>query len=97
MAAFVITTMTIGIFGLMVATAIMRGYVLSILWGWFVVPIFGVPQIGIAQAIGVAMVVSLMTHQYVPQKEKDRWMPVITALLTPVFALAIGWIVKQWL
>jgi hypothetical protein len=97
MAAFAITFMCVGIFTLMVSAAILRGWALSILWGWFAVPIFGLPALGVAQAIGIAMTVGLMTHQYIPAKDKDKWMPVVTMILTPFIALGIGWIVRRWL
>ena len=40
----------IGIGALLVPLAILRGWVLSILWGWFMVPVFGLPALGIAQS-----------------------------------------------
>lgn len=97
MAAFMITFMSVGIFTLMSAVVILRGYVLSILWGWIIVPIFGLPAIGVAQAIGISIVVGLMTHQYVPSKDKEVWMPIITSILTLVFALIMGSVVRLWL
>jgi hypothetical protein len=32
--------------------AVFNGYALSILWGWFVVPTFGVPALTVVQAHG---------------------------------------------
>jgi len=89
--------MAIGIFGLMIAAVLLRGWALSILWGWFAVPIFGLPPLGIAQAIAVALIVSFMTHQYVPSKEKDNWGPALFPIMMPLFALGIGWTVRRWL
>src|ERR1043166_870563 len=97
MAAFVMVFMSIGIVAAMIGVMILRGGVLSILWAWFAVPIFGLPAIGIAQALGISITISLLTHQYVPPKDKDNWTPVVTAFLTPLFALRIGWIVKGYL
>lgn len=95
--AALITFMAAGIFGLMITASIARGWAFSVLWGWFVVPIFGLPEIGIAQAIGIAITLSLITHQYVPSKEKDTWMPILTALLSPPLAVLIGLVVRRWL
>lgn len=33
------------------------GFTLSVLWGWFVVPMFGLPALSVAQAYGIALVV----------------------------------------
>lgn len=94
--ALAVIFMMVGVFGLTICTAIWRGWVLSILWGWFAVPIFGLPPLGIAQAIAVAMIVSFMTHQYIPSKEGDTWMPIFTMILTPLFALLVGWVVRRY-
>ncbi len=38
----------------------LRGYILSIMWGWFVVTKFtGVPHLGVLEAIGLSFVVGL--------------------------------------
>ncbi|HEX5446798.1 MAG TPA: hypothetical protein VFW87_23470, partial [Pirellulales bacterium] len=46
-------------FALMPVTAILRGWVLSILWAWFIASQFGLPTLGIAQAIGIALTVGM--------------------------------------
>ena len=33
------------------------GFTLSVLWGWFVVPMFGLPTLSLAQAYGITLVV----------------------------------------
>lgn len=50
--------------GLSALSVIGGGYVLTVLWAWFVVPTFALPQITLAAAIGLAIVVGYMTHQY---------------------------------
>lgn len=37
---------------------VLEGVVLSQLWGWFFVPLFGGPYLGVAQAIGLTFLVS---------------------------------------
>jgi len=97
MVAFLVASVVLGVVAMILVATLLRGWALSVLWGWFVVPIFGVPALGIAQAIAVAMVVSMLTHQYVPSKEKDTWGPWAQIFLAPLFAVGIGWIVKQYI
>lgn len=78
---------------------IWRGYVLSILWAWFVVP-FGLPPLGIAGAIGLSYVVSLMSGvAYIdPLNDDDEPLERLLkaagmAFFVPALGLLLGWIV----
>ena len=86
---------------LIVVGSIMNGWVLSIMWGWFVVPLFGVPVLKVAPAIGVALVAKMLTHQSSSKsnEKKDTSETVgelIAAFLSPMVTLLIGWIVLQF-
>lgn len=88
------------LFGIGAIGVVWSGFVLSILWGWFAVPIFGLPPIGLAGAIGVATVVGLLTHQYVntssdQDKTKAAWNAVGYMAIRPLFALITGFVVKS--
>ncbi len=81
------------------------GYVLSILWGWFLVPVFAVPVLSVPAAIGVALVVSYLTHQFFEscvenEGRKDFtkriWHHVGFLLFKPAIALLMGWIVMKF-
>ncbi|HEX8310321.1 MAG TPA: hypothetical protein VF614_03315 [Chthoniobacteraceae bacterium] len=93
-------------FGAICAIALLslwRGYVLSILWGWFIVTTFGAKPLGIAEALGLLCVVSFLTAQYQPtlksdQSESGKLLRVISFGFTlPAIALAIGAVVRCWL
>jgi hypothetical protein len=86
-----------GVVALMIVASMLRGWALSTLWAWFAVPIFGLPPLGIAQAIGISLTLGMITHQYVPTKEKDTAGPILFSLLMPLLAVGIGWIVRRWL
>lgn len=94
---FVYTVAFTGVVGIMVVAAILRGWALSILWGWFAMPVFGLPALGIAQAMGVALTIGILTHQYVPNKDKETWQPFATMLCAPFLGLLIGWIIKGYM
>ncbi len=78
------------------------GWVLSILWGWFVSPIFNLPTLSLIEAIGISLVVGY-TKSKVPQhddnrKASDKLIESITNMLvTPLFHVGIGWIILQFM
>ena len=85
-----------------VAGMIWRGYVLSILWGWFIVPFVGLPEMNIPTAIGVAALVGLTVMAQSPQSDSkeagERIVHgVLLIALAPTLALLLGWIVKGFL
>ena len=93
---------TVAFVTLMVLSSIFNGYALSVLWGWFVVPIFGAPRLSIVPAIGIAMVVGYLTHQIETRRDEEgfgRQMAKSTALaiLKPAFTLFFGWIVHLFM
>lgn len=55
-------TMVAAMLGLAALYAIWGGYVLTCLWGWFVVPTFALPPLTLAQAIGVSLIVGYLTN-----------------------------------
>ena len=76
--------------------AVLRGWVLSILWGWFLVPV-GVRPIGIAHAIGVSILISMLTHQHQSTKATTETMikGVLIGLIGPLIALGMA-AVAHW-
>lgn len=78
---------------LMVATAV-RGFVLSELWGWFVVPL-GVGELGVAHAIGFALVVGYLTYQPDAKSESEVegtfGVRLVTSLLNVIIPGAMVW------
>lgn len=94
----------VGVVTLMVVGAVLNGYALSVLWGWFVVPTFGAPPLLIVPAIGISLVVSYLTHQMPNSKdEDDRAFGQMVAHRTgitigkPLFALFFGWIIHLFM
>jgi len=74
------------------------GWVLSVLWRWFAVPIFHLPSITISTAIGIALICGLLTHQYqVDPKETASGQKLIRFLapfIGGTIALIVGYIVR---
>lgn len=84
---------------LVVISSILRGYVLSVLWGWFVVPTFGLPALSIPIAIGISMILAFTTHQISVKKEEDKSVGTqfSNIILHPLLVLGIGWIVTLFI
>lgn len=59
------------------------GFVLSVLWGWFVVPVFHLPALTIPVAIGLGLIVGLLT-QKIPTDEELKASSIINVFLYPL-------------
>ena len=71
-----------------------HGFVLSTLWGWFMVPTFGLPALSILTAIGVRMTVGMMTpYSSAKPKDSTSW-TVAMAFYIPTIALSVGYVVR---
>ena len=96
-------TAILGVFAIAALGAIWSGFALSILWGWFIVPAFGISPLSIPSAIGISTVLDYVTHQYQKKNSSDveGWAgtgdAILHMMLKPAVALLIGWVVKQWL
>jgi len=95
---------TVAVIGLAALSAILSGYVLSILWGWFFVPVFQAPLLNIPSAIGLALIVVYLTHQDNSDLSDDRkefsdvlLQGCIKATIKPATTLFIGWVVAFWM
>ncbi len=101
MQVLAITALAVGGVLLMMAMvalfAVYRGWVFAILWGWFAVPLFGLPALSIPAAIGIAMVVSMLTMRSSDPAKENQWATFTAQALAPLFALLIGWIAKQYM
>ena len=81
---------------LIAAIYVWSGYVLSVMWGWFIVPTFGLPALSIPTAIGVAMVAGMLAKQYIPNKD-DGWKSLSRPFIGPAVTFLAGWIVTRFL
>ncbi len=85
---------------LAIVSTIINGWVISILWAWFVVPIFALPLLSIPQATGLGLLFNCTNHQTIKEpKDADTSLTeiVVTAILRPFLVLFIGWIVTWFL
>lgn len=85
-----------------VLSALVNGWALSVMWGWFVVPLFHLPAMSIVYAIGFSLVVGMFkpnTSSHDTRKKDTRELvtAVIAEILSPVLVVGIGWIVKLFI
>jgi hypothetical protein len=81
----------VGVVALFILAILVRGFCLSVLWGWLIVPVFGLPALGIAPAIGLTVFLNyLLNHK----KEESSLGDV---LLGPMLALGVGWVIHLFI
>ena len=88
----------LGVVGIGIVSAILNGWAVSTLWGWFVVPIFGLPDLGILQAIGISLLISVFkTKGYDSKKDGgDAAIALLLAvIISPVLSVIVGYILLQ--
>lgn len=80
------------LFALEIPSWILRGFVLAKMWLWFLVPL-GVPEIGKAHAIGIAMLAALMLSGLARDKSEieDALAAGFEALIKSVLASLLAW------
>lgn len=97
----------IGLITVFVVTAVLsvlwNGYALSVLWRWFVVPVFGVPALSVSYAIGISIVMGYLTHQYQSTASDGKtWQKQFSdslayCLAKPAISLLFGWVVTLFI
>lgn len=75
-----------------VPLALFRGWVIALLWGWYVSDYFGAPSLTIVEAVGLGILASLFTSHSSDDDQEDGWWikAILRALITPVLALVFG-------
>lgn len=74
-----------------------RGWFISILWAWFVVPVFALPVLSVPQAIGLSLVGTTFINTSGSSKKQTTAEWTLSALLGPIVGLGLAWVVKQFL
>jgi predicted ABC-type sugar transport system permease subunit len=85
-----------GLAALAVASAVLYGWVLSVVWGWFMTDL-GLPPLSVAQALGIAIMVRSVTNQHQNGRDERTATDVcVQSILGPMAFLCLGWAVKQF-
>lgn len=88
--------LSIGLFYLL---ALLEAFVIKTMWGWFLVPQFAFPAIGLAHAYGLSLLIGMVTHQAPSDLDGDERMEKVLrySLGGSIATIAVGWITKQFL
>jgi len=91
----------LGVVALIVLSVALNGFALSLLWDWFIVPVFGLPKLPVTSAIGLSLVVGYLTHQ-LPNEDtrsfgKTMAREVCLAVFKPSLALLFGWVLRWFI
>lgn len=77
-----------------------EGFAIMLLWRWFLVPL-GAPEVSLAAAIGIALIVARLTNhgESVTHQQRDGAALRLACfwVTAPAFSIAAGWIVKGFL
>lgn len=87
-----------GIIGAAVLVSVFSGYVLDTTWGWFVVPIFPVPELGIVRSMGLALVINYLVDSG-PSNEAQPSLQekVLYSFSRSLSVLVIGFVYSQFI
>lgn len=72
---------------------LLRAFVLTQLWAWFIVP-FGIVQIGLAWALGLSIAIAMFTQQHSSTKSTED--EEISKLVARFMGLAFGMPLLCW-
>ena len=91
----------LGALALAVVLNMWKGFVITLLWAWFIVTTFHLPALGLAAAIGLSCVSAILTWQYGPKDIKDieenNHQAIILSFFYPALTLLIGWIAHMFM
>ncbi|MGI6423606.1 MAG: hypothetical protein ACOX0X_03270 [Candidatus Dojkabacteria bacterium] len=88
---------------LLVISAVITGFVLSVLWRWFIIPIFSLPPLSIPQATGIAIIVDFLTYQRHEEKDDNKKLiekflgSLVYVIFYPLIILGLGWVIQLFL
>jgi hypothetical protein len=99
---FLLGGLVLAFVGIVVGAAVIRGWVFSIMWSWFIVPLSpSIPSLSIPMAIGLALVVTMLTYQAQPKgREKtkeEKNGELLGVFVGPFITLFFAWLVHLWM
>lgn len=75
----------------LIPAILFRSWVLTALWGWYIVPAFGLPSLRMVIAFGI----SVMVASFIPSKTKEKrtmGQLIAASFVNPAGSLLFGWV-----
>ena len=84
---------------MVVIMTLYNGFVFMILWGWFVTETFGVHQLTLLEAIGLTIMISLLTTRTQIKEEyiDKSTLAIVSQFIIPLVLLFVGFIVHWFM
>jgi len=84
------------ILALLPVAVVLRAYVLSMLWGWYVVGALGAPSLSLVQAYGLSLTVAVFVEASGHSNKGDSGDDMVETfiarwIVTPILILGMGW------
>jgi hypothetical protein len=81
---------------------IFSGYAFTVLWDWFIVPIFGISSLELTEAMGLVLIINYTTMRVDTNSEKkeprEAMINAIAIGITkPLLALLSGWVITLFM
>ena len=82
----------------------LRGWALTYMWKWFIVPPFHLPELSVYHAVGLSFIVAILTKTREPdrlEEAEDTFlhktvMGFIRSITFSPFMLGIAWVIHQF-
>ncbi len=77
-------------------SVILGGIVTKDLWLWFFVETFNLPELSIASAIGISLVIGWIAKNPYKPEDEGFWHILLESLIRTLSAWGVGWIIYQF-
>jgi len=85
-------------FAVFIVGIVLKGWVLTMLWAWFVAGTFNLPLLTTPNAAGLVLVVRYTTLNInATTKEESFPKQAFTTIAFPLIALGFGWVIRWWM
>jgi hypothetical protein len=78
--------------GILVPAILLRAWVITIMWNWYVVSAFGVSPLKMAYAFGFSVMIGMFTGRQANKENNKPWLWLAQLFTDPLMALLLGWI-----
>lgn len=82
------------VFVALMALTVWKAYVLTVLWGWFITPEFGIAVPPVSVMWGILLIVGQFFLRYRKTDKEDDIESIIYFAIGPAMALAFGYVGK---